>query len=166
MTTTNRAAGSDAPLASADAVFGTQVRAWRQRRGLTQQELATQLGTSQRKVSDIETGRRSPSLTPSQYVALAQALELEPSRLLEVADPGTKPPALQRLVDAAAALADGDIDLLARMAQRLRSPRPSPVGRSETAGREDVQPVNGSAGHVGVGGASAARPPGSPERDA
>lgn len=66
--------------------FGLQIRAWRQVRGLSQFELASQAGFSARHVSFIETGRARPSREP--VLALGEVLDLsfrERNRLLEAA---------------------------------------------------------------------------------
>jgi transcriptional regulator with XRE-family HTH domain len=72
----------------ADAVtsVGRRIRAWRQRRGLTQFELAARAGFSVRHVSFIETGRAHPSR--EAVLALGQVLDVslrERNRLLEAA---------------------------------------------------------------------------------
>jgi transcriptional regulator with XRE-family HTH domain len=66
--------------------FGLQIRAWRQVRGLSQFELASQAGFSARHVSFIETGRARPSR--EAVLALGEVLDLpfrERNRLLEAA---------------------------------------------------------------------------------
>jgi transcriptional regulator with XRE-family HTH domain len=70
----------------ADAVtsVGRRIRAWRQRRGLSQFELASRAGFSARHVSFIETGRAQPSR--EALLALGEVLDLplrERNRLLE-----------------------------------------------------------------------------------
>jgi transcriptional regulator with XRE-family HTH domain len=63
---------------------GRRIRAWRQRRGLTQFELASRAGFSVRHVSFIETGRAHPSR--EAVLALCEVLDLplrERNRLLE-----------------------------------------------------------------------------------
>ena len=65
---------------------GPQIRAWRQMRGLSQFELASQAGFSVRHVSFIETGRAHPSR--EAMLALSEVLKLslrEQNRLLEAA---------------------------------------------------------------------------------
>jgi DNA-binding XRE family transcriptional regulator len=57
------------------------VRAWRDYRGLTQEELARRASTSKAYVSQIETGRRSPGLALAR--ALARALDAPLDVLLE-----------------------------------------------------------------------------------
>jgi len=52
------------------------LRAWREGRGLTQEQLAERLGTSKGQISSWETGRRS--MTWGVQEALAEALSIEP----------------------------------------------------------------------------------------
>jgi transcriptional regulator with XRE-family HTH domain len=54
--------------------FGQQLREWRQRRGLSQLELATQAGTTSRHLSFLETGRSRPGR--DIVLRLASALEV------------------------------------------------------------------------------------------
>ncbi len=56
------------------AKFGTQLRWWRRRRGLSQLELSGAAGTSQRHLSFLESGRAAPS--QKMVLALAAALNL------------------------------------------------------------------------------------------
>jgi len=73
-------------MVSAATSFGLQIRAWRQVRGLSQFELASQAGFSARHVSFIETGRARPSR--EAVLALGEVLDLpfrERNRLLEAA---------------------------------------------------------------------------------
>jgi transcriptional regulator with XRE-family HTH domain len=56
------------------AAFGKTVRAWRDRRRLSQLELAIRAGTTQRHVSFVEQGRSTPGR--DLVLRLAQALEL------------------------------------------------------------------------------------------
>jgi transcriptional regulator with XRE-family HTH domain len=55
-------------------LFGEQLRWWRKRRGLSQLELSTAAGTSQRHVSFLESGRAAPS--QPMVLALAAALNV------------------------------------------------------------------------------------------
>jgi transcriptional regulator with XRE-family HTH domain len=50
--------------------FGAQVRSFRLRHNLSQKALGEELGYSQRLISDIETGNKSPS---AQFVKVFQA---------------------------------------------------------------------------------------------
>ena len=61
-------------------LVGRNVRAVRQARGMTQEQLAEQSGFSQQYISDLERGRRNPTVV-SLY-ELAQALGSSPVELL------------------------------------------------------------------------------------
>ncbi|MGI9658601.1 MAG: helix-turn-helix domain-containing protein [Gaiellaceae bacterium] len=54
--------------------FGTALRDWRDRRGVSQLELAARAGVSQRHISFLETGRASPSR--QMVVGLGRALDV------------------------------------------------------------------------------------------
>jgi transcriptional regulator with XRE-family HTH domain len=54
--------------------FGSELRSWRGRRGVSQLDLAIRAGTTQRHLSFIEQGRSSPGRT--MVVRLAESLEL------------------------------------------------------------------------------------------
>jgi transcriptional regulator with XRE-family HTH domain len=58
----------------APSVFGDELRRWRTRLGVSQLDLATRTGTTQRHVSFIERGRSAPGRT--MVVRLAESLEL------------------------------------------------------------------------------------------
>ncbi|MEM6292083.1 MAG: helix-turn-helix domain-containing protein [Myxococcota bacterium] len=78
----------------AASVFGRMLRAWRQRRGLSQLSLATEAGTSPRHLSFLETGRSRPG--HDLVVRLADALQIparERDDLLEAAGLPTAGPA-------------------------------------------------------------------------
>lgn len=62
-------------------LVGRNVRAARSLRGMTQEELAERSGFSQQYISDLERGRRNPTIL-SLY-ELAQALEVTPVELLQ-----------------------------------------------------------------------------------
>jgi transcriptional regulator with XRE-family HTH domain len=73
-------------MADAATSVGSQIRAWRQSRRLSQFELASRAGFSVRHVSFIETGRSHPSR--EAMLALGEVLDLtfrEQNRLLEAA---------------------------------------------------------------------------------
>ena len=57
-----------------DNEFGARLRAWRKFRGLSQQNLALDVGLSERHVSFLETGRARPS--PQSIERLAQVLDV------------------------------------------------------------------------------------------
>jgi transcriptional regulator with XRE-family HTH domain len=61
-------------------LVGRNVRAVRQARGMTQEQLAEESGFSQQYISDLERGRRNPTVV-SLY-ELAQALDSTPVELL------------------------------------------------------------------------------------
>lgn len=61
-------------------LVGSNVRAVRKERGITQEELAERSGFSQQYISDLERGRRNPTIV-SLY-ELAQALDATPVDLL------------------------------------------------------------------------------------
>ena len=76
------------PLAHSS-VFGTLLRTYRERAGLSQNELATQAGLSASTISRVEAGERSPLGKRRQVLALAKALGLsqgETDALLSAAD--------------------------------------------------------------------------------
>jgi transcriptional regulator with XRE-family HTH domain len=54
--------------------FGSHLRWWRKRRGLSQLDLAGAAGTSQRHVSFLESGRSQPSR--EMVLCLAAALDV------------------------------------------------------------------------------------------
>jgi len=54
--------------------FGSELRAWRTRRGVSQLDLAIRAGTTQRHLSFVEQGRSSPGRT--MVLRLAESLEL------------------------------------------------------------------------------------------
>lgn len=62
-------------------LVGRNVRAVRKARGMTQEELAERSGFSQQYISDLERGRRNPTIV-SLY-ELAQALGSTPVDLLQ-----------------------------------------------------------------------------------
>ena len=62
-------------------LVGRNVRAVRQARGMTQEQLAEESGFSQQYISDLERGRRNPTIV-SLY-ELAQALKSTPIDLLQ-----------------------------------------------------------------------------------
>lgn len=62
--------------AAETADFGTRLRSWRKRRGISQLELASMAGVSQRHISFLETGRSRPSREMVSH--LARVLRLSP----------------------------------------------------------------------------------------
>lgn len=61
--------------------FGTNLRAARERLGLTQEEVAQRSGVHSTEVSRIEAGKRDPKV--STLERLARAVEVKPGRLLD-----------------------------------------------------------------------------------
>ena len=61
-------------------VLGRNVREWRKRRGLSQEELAFESGMKRSYVSDLERGTRNPSV--KAVGRLAKALKIEADILL------------------------------------------------------------------------------------
>lgn len=61
-------------------ILGRNVRDWRKRQGLSQEELALETGMKRGYVSDIERGTRNPSV--KALGRLAAALKVEPDVLL------------------------------------------------------------------------------------
>jgi transcriptional regulator with XRE-family HTH domain len=65
-------------------LFGARLRELRQKRGMTQEQLATAAGTAGPYVSDMERGIKVPSLTT--IIRLAIALECKVTDLVRVFD--------------------------------------------------------------------------------
>ena len=61
--------------------LGRNVRALREARGWSQEEYADRAGIHRTYVSDIERGRRNPTITVVEKLAVP--LEVEPGRLLD-----------------------------------------------------------------------------------
>jgi transcriptional regulator with XRE-family HTH domain len=64
-----------------DATFGSQLRAVRLEREMTQQELAERVGTTGKRISYYESGYREPYLSTIRQ--LAAALSCSTARLVE-----------------------------------------------------------------------------------
>lgn len=62
-------------------LVGSNVRAFRARRGWTQEQLAERSGFSQQYISGLEQGRRNPTVV--SLFELAQALGVTPIELLQ-----------------------------------------------------------------------------------
>lgn len=58
-----------------------KLREVRQRKFLTQQQLADKIGTSKANISKLETGQQAPR--PSTVLRLAEALGVEPEELID-----------------------------------------------------------------------------------
>ena len=61
------------------AVFGSVISAERKRKGMSQKNLAEQIGSSNLYVSLLERGERKPSL--NTLILIAQSLGMEPAEL-------------------------------------------------------------------------------------
>ena len=61
-------------------ILGRNVRQWRKRRGLSQEELALDAAMKRSYVSDLERGTRNPSV--KAVARLAKALGVDPDVLL------------------------------------------------------------------------------------
>jgi transcriptional regulator with XRE-family HTH domain len=61
--------------------FGSNLRAARERLGLTQEEVAQRSGVHATEVSRIEAGKRDPKV--STLLRLAKAVEVRPGQLLD-----------------------------------------------------------------------------------
>jgi len=62
-------------------ILGRNVRDWRKRRGLSQEELALETNMKRSYVSDLERGTRNPST--KAIARLAEALRVDPDVLLK-----------------------------------------------------------------------------------
>jgi transcriptional regulator with XRE-family HTH domain len=69
---------------TAGRVFGEHLRELRQKRGLTQVDLAERCGFPQARISELERGGRTPNLVT--IIRLALALECKVSALVSVFD--------------------------------------------------------------------------------
>ena len=69
---------------TAGQVFGEHLRELRQKRGLTQVDLAERCGFPQARISELERGGRTPNLVT--IIRLALALECRVSALVSVFD--------------------------------------------------------------------------------
>lgn len=70
-------------------LVGDNVRRVRGERGITQEQLAEQSGFSQQYISDLERGRRNPTVV--SLFELAQALETTPTVLISLREPADQP---------------------------------------------------------------------------
>jgi transcriptional regulator with XRE-family HTH domain len=62
-------------------LVGKNVRRLREKRGMTQEQFADRSGFSQQYISDLERGRRNPTVVT--LFELAQALEATPVQLIK-----------------------------------------------------------------------------------
>lgn len=75
--------GKNKSLSPAQA-FGTALREFRKKAGLTQEGLALEAGIERNYVSLIELGRNQPTITV--IFKLAKALNIKPSKLISIAE--------------------------------------------------------------------------------
>jgi transcriptional regulator with XRE-family HTH domain len=133
---------------SSAAYLGAELRARRQQRGLTQQDLAVLIGFSPQHVSEVERAKAAPT---HPFVAACDRTLSAQGRLLELLPAVSRERALQR-----------DQRTAARRAEQAALPsRAAPYG--EAAGEDDVEPTDrrgllgaGAAAALGVAGISAA----------
>lgn len=103
---------------TAAAAFQARLRKSRERRKMSQSELAKASGFQPSAVSHFETGKRSPSF--ENLRRLADALEVTTDYLLgRVQDPGASGPTIQRIFRDAQSMSKDDLDVLADMAERF-----------------------------------------------
>ena len=67
-------------------ILGQNIRSWRKRSGMSQEELALDCGMKRSYVSDIERGTRNPTI--KALARLADALEVEPEVLVRIKGAG------------------------------------------------------------------------------
>jgi transcriptional regulator with XRE-family HTH domain len=116
--------------------FGPRLRDLRVARGLSQHQLAELVGVSQRKLSDIERGKRPPLLLPTQLMAMADALSVNVEQLAGV-ERDRRRPEVVLVVEHATALLDQDILLLSQLAEHLADSRRAGItdGTARPSGR-------------------------------
>ncbi len=61
--------------------IGHRLRWWRQRRHLSQAELARRIGVTQSTLSHYESGKRDPTL--GIFIALVEELEVDPREIMK-----------------------------------------------------------------------------------
>lgn len=74
-------------------VFGSRVRALREEKNVTQEELAKRVDLSRTSITNIEKGRQRVLL--HQMVEIAQALDAEPTQLIPGPEPKPTPQPLR-----------------------------------------------------------------------
>ena len=67
-------------MSSEGEIFGRALKRWREKRGLTQEQLAHDAGITTSYANQVENGKKVPTLTV--ILKLALALEVTPSDLL------------------------------------------------------------------------------------
>lgn len=101
-------------------IFCERLRAVREKRGLSQADLASRSDLQPSAVSHFETGRRAPSF--HNLRRLADTLEVTIDYLLgRVDDEKAVGPSMQRIFRDASRMSKDDLDILADMAERLAS---------------------------------------------
>lgn len=73
--------GNQIPLTADHKYLGKRLRALRQKKNFTQEDLASKVGLSSVYISYIETGKRN--ITYDKILKLAKALEVSPSLFFE-----------------------------------------------------------------------------------
>jgi len=76
-------------IKSVEQAFGQILRQLRQKRGLSQEELALESGYHRTYISQLERGQKNPSL--QTIFQLAKALNMEPSEIIERVQALAKP---------------------------------------------------------------------------
>jgi len=104
---------------------GWYAAAWRSLRGLSQGELAEELGTSKGQVSDLETGAKT-RFNRDWLERFSKALNVPMGHLIDV-NPFTIDEGLQSLSSIYRDLDDRDRDEVLRLAQTLSRRRASPA---------------------------------------
>ena len=66
--------------------FCSQMKAWRQTKGLTQATLAKRMGVAQPWIAQLESGRREPTLSTVEQVAKGLRMSVENLLFLEPAE--------------------------------------------------------------------------------
>ena len=75
-------------------VFGSRVRALREEKNVTQEELGKRVDLSRTSITNIEKGRQRVLL--HQMVEIAQALDAEPVSLIPTPEPAVPPAPMRR----------------------------------------------------------------------
>jgi transcriptional regulator with XRE-family HTH domain len=67
-------------MSSEGEIFGRALKRWREKRGLTQEQLAHDAGITTSYANQVENGKKAPTLTV--ILKLARALDTTPAELL------------------------------------------------------------------------------------
>ena len=78
-------------MSSEGEIFGRALKRWREKRGLTQEQLAHDAGITTSYANQVEKGKKAPTLTV--ILKLARALDITPAELL----PDFTPSVMKRL---------------------------------------------------------------------